>query len=71
MICPADGKPCCDDLCAGGSCLAMPGYEPLQRCDVCGGTIDTSIPECSTCTCDDDDDWYDDDDDWYYDEAKS
>lgn len=61
MICPADGKPCCDDLCNSGDCLCMPGYEPLRRCDGCGGIIDTTIPECSTCTCDPDEDyWYDD-----------
>lgn len=26
MICPKDLKPCCDDLCYGGGCLAMGGY---------------------------------------------
>lgn len=61
MICPADSQLCCDDLCNSGSCLRMPGYEPLRVCNTCGGLIDDTIPECSTCTCDDDDDWYDHD----------
>lgn len=54
MICPKDMQPCCDDLCAGGGCLAMGGYEPLTICQHCHGLIDNEIPECSTCTCDDD-----------------
>lgn len=33
----------------------------LRRCDSCGGTIDDEIPDCGTCTCDHDDDYYDDD----------
>ena len=30
-ICPKDLKPCCDDLCQHGSCLLMPGVEPLEK----------------------------------------
>lgn len=62
MHCPADGCACCDDLCHGAGCLKMGGYPMLAICDVCGGEIDEAIPECGTCTCDDDDDyWYEDD----------
>lgn len=62
-ICPKDGKACCDDLCYGGGCMQMPGAAMLETCDVCGGTIDSDVPECSTCTCDRDDDYgYDDND---------
>lgn len=63
MICPADGSACCDDLCHGAGCMQMDGYPMLSVCDVCGGLIDDTIPECSTCTCDrdDDDDWYSED----------
>jgi hypothetical protein len=32
----------------------------LAECDICGGTIDEEIPECSTCTCHDDDSYYQD-----------
>jgi hypothetical protein len=53
MICPRDGKPCCDDLCYGGGCLRMDGYPMLSVCTFCGGLIDNEIHECSTCTCDD------------------
>jgi len=53
MVCPSDGRPCCDDLCHGGGCVLMDGYAMLQRCQVCGGTIDPGIPDCSTCTCED------------------
>ena len=41
----------------------MDGYPMLARCDVCGGLIDEAIPECGTCTCQDDEDY------WYEDEA--
>lgn len=57
-ICPKDLKPYVDDLCHGGGCLAMDGYPMLQICDVCHGLIDEEIPECSTCTCEDEDDYY-------------
>jgi hypothetical protein len=53
MLCPADGKPCCDDLCHGGGCMSMGGYGMLERCYRCNGTIDNEIPECSSCTCED------------------
>lgn len=62
MLCPKDGKYCCDDLCHGGGCMMMGGYAMLEICQSCGGAIDTEIPECSTCACDRDD-YYDDDDD--------
>ncbi len=62
-LCPADGRPCCDDLCHGGGCMRLGGYQMLERCQFCKGTIDTELPECSTCTCGDDDYPEDDDDD--------
>jgi len=37
----------------------MDGYPMLKICDFCKGTIDEEIPDCSTCTCDDEDDYYD------------
>jgi len=51
MLCPLDNKGCCDDLCRGSGCLRMDGYPMLRICDVCGETIDEAIPECSSCTC--------------------
>ena len=58
--CPFDGSACCDDLCHGSGCMQMEGYPMIQRCDFCGGDIDEEIPDCSTCTCgEDDDDFYD------------
>ena len=60
MLCPKDSKPCCDDLCHGGGCLEMDGYPMLATCSFCGGTIDEAMPECSTCTCGDDDGFFDD-----------
>lgn len=54
-ICPKDGSACPDDLCHGSGCVQMGGYEMLQVCDFCGGTIDNEIPDFGTCSCDDDD----------------
>jgi hypothetical protein len=51
MLCPSNGKPCCDDLCHGGGCMMMDGYQMLERCPFCKGIIDSEMPECSTCTC--------------------
>jgi hypothetical protein len=31
----------------------MNGYAMLLVCDVCKGIIDEEIPECSSCTCQD------------------
>lgn len=64
MRCPKDGSACCDDMCHGAGCLQMDGYAMLAECDVCGGLIDEEIPDCSTCTCGDDDGdgWYEYDD---------
>lgn len=56
-ICPADMKACCDDLCHGGGCLVMEGYPMLERCDVCGGTVDDGDLDIGTCTCGDEDDY--------------
>ncbi len=53
-ICPKDGSACCDDLCHGAGCLQMDGYQMLDICHVCKGTIDHEIEDCGTCTCDDD-----------------
>ena len=60
MICPKDNKPCCDDICYGSGCVQMDGYPMLKICDICHGTIDSEIPDCGTCTCDADDEFYDD-----------
>lgn len=57
-ICPKDGTACPDDLCHGAGCVMMDGYQMLERCDFCGGFIDHEIPECSECTCIDDEDDY-------------
>lgn len=53
-LCPKDGQPCMDDLCYGGGCLEMDGYPMLEVCPVCNGIVDLEMPECGTCTCDDD-----------------
>lgn len=58
MRCPKDGSACCDDLCHGAGCIQMDGYAMLAECDVCGGLVDEEIPDCGTCTCDDDQDDY-------------
>lgn len=58
MLCPKTGQPCIDDICHGAGCLEMEGYPMLRVCDFCGGTIDEGIPECSTCTCDDDEEYW-------------
>lgn len=65
MLCPKTGAGCCDDLCYGAGCLEMGGYAMLAICDFCGGTIDEEIPDCGTCTCNDDDAFYGDEDDDY------
>jgi hypothetical protein len=61
--CPADGKPCIDDLCYGGGCLRT-GEPMLTPCPGCGALvgIDGSDPndECA-CRAYDDDDWEPDD----------
>ena len=54
-ICPRTMEPCIDDMCYGGGCMEMEGYEMLEVCQFCGGTIDHEIAECSTCTCDEED----------------
>jgi len=61
LLCPKTGGQCWDDLCRGSGCLDMDGYEMLERCPKCFGTIDNEIPDCSTCTCDYDE--YQDDED--------
>ena len=54
LVCPKNGYACMDDICRGSGCIEMDGYQMLRQCDFCGGWIDAEIPECSTCTCDDD-----------------
>ena len=56
-ICPKNNQPCMDDMCRGSGCMEMDGYAMLQRCQFCNGTIDEELPECSTCTCEDDDNY--------------
>ena len=45
--------------------MSMGGYPMLAECDFCGGTIDEAIPDCSTCSCEQEDDW-----DFYDQDAK-
>lgn len=47
MICPKDGKPCCDDLCYGGGCL-YGGGPNFPLCPACGSTVD-DLGECPLC----------------------
>lgn len=54
-ICPRTNKSCPDDLCHGSGCMEMDGYQMLEVCHACGGTIDCEIPDCGTCSCDEDD----------------
>lgn len=49
--CPKDGKYCCDDLCYGGSCLRMPGCEPMEKCDNCGGVFNYQDIQCECEPC--------------------
>ena len=58
MICPKDGKPCCDDLCYGGGCLELEGAPMLYRCPGCGVLI--SDEDDLDCTCEPYDYWEDD-----------
>lgn len=65
-VCPADFKPCIDDVCYGSGCLRLRGSVPvLVPCNGCGQLvgIDGTDP-CDACQCDDD--WWDDqdEDDW-------
>lgn len=55
MLCPADLKPCCDDLCHGGGCLKT-GGEMIPTCAKCHGPMmdddgeaDTSGLICEQC----------------------
>jgi hypothetical protein len=56
-LCPKDGLGCCDDLCHSSGCLRMNGYTMLRGCDFCKGIIDEEITDCSTCTCEGEDDY--------------
>jgi hypothetical protein len=38
--------------------MQMDGYPLLSRCHVCKGLIDEEIPDCGSCSCDDDDDYF-------------
>lgn len=59
VICPKDGKYCCDDICNGGMC-ARTGREPFIRCHECGQTVLYDQP----CDCDMDPDLEYDDGNW-------
>lgn len=56
--CPADLKPCMDDLCYGGGCLKLEGETMLTPCSGCKAMIgiDGSDPndECECEFCPDD-----------------
>ena len=54
-ICPKDMKPCCDDLCYGGGCLALGGYPMLHECSMCGQLVDEE--NGGECACCDDDEY--------------
>jgi hypothetical protein len=52
-ICPADMKPCCDDLCYGGGCMRLGGESMLERCaGGCGGLVATDGSDNHDCRCD-------------------
>jgi hypothetical protein len=57
-ICPADFKPCLDDLCYRGRCLAN-GKPMLTLCSGCGQFIAIDGPDADTCNCEPDDDLFD------------
>ncbi len=61
MICPADLKPCIDDLCYGGGCLRMGGETMLSPCYVCGNLIPSDGSE--PCDCDGEPEYEPEDDD--------
>ncbi len=58
-FCPADHKPCIDDLCYGGGCLALGGEPMLDRCHGCGQLVPVDGSDSGDCECEPD---YDDDD---------
>ena len=51
-ICPKNFRPCIDDLCYAGDCLALPGVPPLTHCGGCGELVglDGSDP-LDSCEC--------------------
>lgn len=53
MICPKDMKPCIDDLCYGGGCIAMDGAAMYYRCN-CGQLV--SDDDHFDCICEEYDD---------------
>ena len=60
-ICPADFKPCVNDICYGGGCLKC-GESMLDYCrGGCGQLIAIDGSDRENCECDDEpnDDWED------------
>ena len=51
MLCPKDMKPCIDDICYGGGCIAMDGAPMYYKCH-CGQYV--SDDDHADCCCDDD-----------------
>lgn len=62
--CPADLKPCIDDLCYGGGCLnpLAAGEAMLMRCDGCLQFVAIDGSDSEACECEPDDDR--DDEEW-------
>lgn len=49
MYCPKDLKPCIDDLCYGGGCIAMDGEPMVFKCPGCGQFVSDEDDEDCTC----------------------
>lgn len=59
MICPKDGKPCCDDLCYSGSCIY--GGRTMELCPECGKIVVEAFSGlCYDCEQEFEDEWDDD-----------
>lgn len=60
-FCPADHKPCIDDICYGNDCLRLDGEIMLKPCEGCGKLIGIDgSDEYDECECEP---TYPDDDD--------
>jgi hypothetical protein len=51
-VCPADFRPCIDDLCRGSGCMLLEGEPMLERCSGgCGAYVATDGSGSSDCQC--------------------
>jgi hypothetical protein len=50
-ICPADLKPCIDDLCYGSGCLRLSGEPMLVKCGGCGHLVAMDGSDIDDCEC--------------------